>query len=336
MPEEWTEKTLAEAGPRFSLKSRSPESLAAWRRYIPFTPKGLLDAICNGSLATARLHVDIRENGYANLKITLPGEDGAEQFHCLCGLSPSGGDSDFKNVQVTPSLQGRGLARLAVRNIVAVAREMGISRIGTWAALEHGGYAWARFGFAPSPGSWDFLRSNFLHPRLKLLADCIPQNAKAQLEAALASDDPQSIFLIAAIKTPAAHVPVGRILLSGGAWNPDGASPPDEDTWEMMKESAMKRLQSVFHLLPPGEPRKIQNLLQVRTPNAFAVLNIGHSFRGIPVGKLMLLGTYWEGGIDFENPRQANIFNACMGQDTPDAPAANPPAPTRKPGGPHG
>lgn len=55
-------------------------------------------------------------------------------------------------------LQGQGIAKSVLRNSLGVYRDMGVKAIETYANIDVGGYAWAKYGFLPtdSPGTAEF------------------------------------------------------------------------------------------------------------------------------------------------------------------------------------
>lgn len=61
--------------------------------------------------------------------------------------------------------KGKGIGKYLLAGNVEVYRQLGINRVNVSAALEDGGYAWAKFGYVPDQISWNYL-SNVLQDRL--------------------------------------------------------------------------------------------------------------------------------------------------------------------------
>jgi hypothetical protein len=112
--------------------------------------------------------------------------------------------------------RGRGLAKLLTRNSLAVYRELGISRVTLSAGLEAGGYVWARFGFLPSREDWFRVRGD-VQAKLTTVGE-VPAEAKEALTYALVDDDPVAIWDIADLDAKVDDTSLGRLLLSGTAW----------------------------------------------------------------------------------------------------------------------
>ena len=108
--------------------------------------------------------------------------------------------------RLEPEAQGTGLGTAYLKNSVEVYKAAGLSKITTEAALQNGGYTWARLGFVPDEVSWGYVKDNIEEQ----LPDLSPGD-RAQIEPLLGSRDPHTIWKIA-------DHPQGKMLLSGSAW----------------------------------------------------------------------------------------------------------------------
>jgi GNAT superfamily N-acetyltransferase len=65
---------------------------------------------------------------------------------------------EHKKFEVPEKRQSKGLARKIMRTHIAEYKKMGIKRVTTYANIDVGSYAWAKYGFVPSIGDWDFVK----------------------------------------------------------------------------------------------------------------------------------------------------------------------------------
>ncbi|HAU29045.1 MAG TPA: hypothetical protein DCW68_02925 [Rhodospirillaceae bacterium] len=295
-----------------------PEKHQPWEQIFPMSQDELCVLLGDEMPEKTALHLDLREKDKVCLALTTPSSSGSEPDIYFTSTLSSGNQPEglIITVKVAPHLQGKGIARRALANLVSLGKTMGISRFSLSATLENGGYAWARFGFMPDPGSWDFLRTSFLHPRLELFSEAMPPHVRAQVETAIASNDPSAIFALAAIRASSEPLSLGKILCSGQDWNPDGETVPTPQQWEAMKPKIRKRMECFSLLLPLEDTQEIYALLKARSPEA--ALGIARkTLPSFPIGRLMLAGTSWTGSLDLENPVQAAIFNAATKKAEP-------------------
>lgn len=114
-----------------------------------------------------------------------------------------------------------GTAKHVLRQNIAYYRQLGLSRVEIYAGLDRGGYAWAKYGFAPTRDWWDALRP-VLRDRIGVPAlNIAPADRQAMLDL-LESGDPRTIWDIADSRMPVSVVsgtlPLGKLLLSGTNW----------------------------------------------------------------------------------------------------------------------
>lgn len=141
----------------------------------------------------------------------------------------------YQNIQIKPSMnalyinavelaaedQGSGMMKKYMRELVSVARDMGLPAINMTAGLDVGGYAWAKYGFAPSSDSW----ANLVATVSKKIADGnllegISTETKAVVNTLLNSTDPTSIFVLSDLTEKTKEgVAIGKALLLGTEWS---------------------------------------------------------------------------------------------------------------------
>jgi len=108
------------------------------------------------------------------------------------------------------NIQGSGIGRAVLGNMMAVYQRAGVTAIKLHAGLTVGGYAWAKYGFTPTQKSWDSLRSDMKTPWAH----------DEKVSAVLANSDPKGIWKIADSKTPTSNGEntVGKSALMGKGW----------------------------------------------------------------------------------------------------------------------
>jgi GNAT superfamily N-acetyltransferase len=143
-------------------------------------------------------------------------------------ISRETGVAQHGALMLSPEFEGQGLGRDILRANIDYYRQLGLSRVDVNAALDRGGYVWARYGFVPTQEAWDalrpVLRAKVGEPSLNLA----PAERQATLDL-LESPDPRTIWHIADDRTPTVidgqplmfrdkPVPLGNHLLSGNGW----------------------------------------------------------------------------------------------------------------------
>lgn len=126
------------------------------------------------------------------------------------------------NFEVHPGVQRKGMAGEALANQFSLYRELGIKKV-VMEADRAGAYAWAKYGFLPTAGSWNSLRQ-VMKNRLGRVEDQLSDATKTSLKSILDDKDPKGIWKVAdlndTIKSKFANITttVGRYLLLGTNW----------------------------------------------------------------------------------------------------------------------
>lgn len=117
--------------------------------------------------------------------------------------------------------QGAGIAKRYMRELVTLARDLGLKSVSLTAGMEVGGYAWAKYGFKPDWQSWKYLKKdiqNFMSK--KELFDGVSPETMKVFDAIMKSDDSSYIFLLSdlaeKVKT---GIPFGKAALLGRMWH---------------------------------------------------------------------------------------------------------------------
>lgn len=97
---------------------------------------------------------------------------------------------------------GNGWMRQSMKFLIQFAQGAGISRLGL-VATDVGAYAWARYGFIPTPQSWNYLACNISN--IMRETPEVPKEARDEILRATHSEYPRGIRIVAAAKHPVAY-----------------------------------------------------------------------------------------------------------------------------------
>jgi hypothetical protein len=124
---------------------------------------------------------------------------------------------DFSEMKVEAGKQGGGAARSLLRDLVGYYDKSGINRIQI-TAEKVGAYAWLKFGFLPTEGSWEGLATS-IGKRLDKDPDLasLPAAARARVKSILADPDPAASWQLADLYHDGESL--GKKLLVGQNWH---------------------------------------------------------------------------------------------------------------------
>jgi hypothetical protein len=120
------------------------------------------------------------------------------------------------------SVQASGIAKDLLANSIAMYQQLGISRVTLFAALEVGGYAWAKYGFRPDGRRETRQLYRQVAERLSGLQG-VPSGARTVLRRLVENEDPKGIWAISdlnglKVRQGGREVPLGKALLLGTTW----------------------------------------------------------------------------------------------------------------------
>ncbi len=124
--------------------------------YLGFPLLGLATAlsarICRATLRCRVVNGDIL---LVRLKVhTLSGDDGV----AVRRIDPNNNTAYNSLLKISPAARGGILTKPLHQNFHMLYSALGIDRVDLHAALSHGGYTWAKFGFIPAnPAEWSSL-----------------------------------------------------------------------------------------------------------------------------------------------------------------------------------
>lgn len=134
----------------------------------------------------------------------------------------------FENAyfQLSSSVKGTGIAKWILKNQYELYDRMGITKGSVHAALDMGGYVWAKYGFIPTRPDWRSVarRAQTLLAELVRTGQ-VDQQTRSEVERLLQSDDPMTIWRLADFNVPllgsnsAPDMTIGKKLLMGQHWH---------------------------------------------------------------------------------------------------------------------
>ncbi len=137
---------------------------------------------------------------------------------------PRGGEPSVHHqlFELDPQLQGKGVAKELLANSVELYEQAGISKVTLFAALDVGGYAWAKYGFCPEPGRATRELFSSIRERLAEL-DGVAEPVRAVVGRLLDSEDPKAVWAISdlegiSVPNRGEKTPLGKALLLGTHW----------------------------------------------------------------------------------------------------------------------
>lgn len=137
---------------------------------------------------------------------------------------------EHEHFEVKSAKQGKGLAKKMLRQQFNVYQNMGVKKVSMYANIDVGSYAWAKYGFVPDVGEWDFLKLKAKQRLQKGLrftfnSDEDRQVATKQVTPLLASKDPKTIWELSDLtmevnygKDKPKKMTLGKALLMDNGW----------------------------------------------------------------------------------------------------------------------
>jgi hypothetical protein len=122
---------------------------------------------------------------------------------------------------------GKGHAKRFLAESMEQYRKMGVKSVSLNANIDVGGYAWARYGFTPTPYAWDNIKGD-LRIRNQVMLDrgVITKPQFDVIENTIKSDDPHAIWELSDMRKgvpsdlgQAGQNTVGKYLLQGSSWD---------------------------------------------------------------------------------------------------------------------
>ena len=137
--------------------------------------------------------------------------------------------------EIDSEFRGQGIAKKLMREAVDLYVDMDIKGITLQANITHGAYAWARYGFVPTPDEWDYVKGLVRHKfeEYQIGDKAISADDAARLQAILGSDDSKAIWQLADFE--AGGEKIGKELLL------DDYNVPDETDFDNLQGAYAQR-----------------------------------------------------------------------------------------------
>jgi hypothetical protein len=138
---------------------------AYWNKWIDRNPAEVYSELSKGFPLGSRtnLRFKIDQEGTGELGFVLKSSDGRLMAKADRLFWPDQGIAIDNLFKVEAEFQSQDIARAHVSSLLLdFHKPLGIGEVAVSAALEAGGYTWARAGFVPTPTSWKVLRTELM------------------------------------------------------------------------------------------------------------------------------------------------------------------------------
>lgn len=250
------------------------QAVRFWNKYIPFSPQTAVEILTGDLPKSTRVYLyDVYPHGQGDLKIGKP--YAAELGRCFgdhrsFDLSEGTVESGF--MMIGTQLRGRGIGRIMMRNQIEFFHACGARDFKIMAGSNNGGYTWARMGFLPTGSESPYFNKEIIIPfkqKMKALKPFLPRALYREVMGSISFDDPHAIWQI-----------------------------------------ADQRVDIMPHLKPLYDSKghirnglkKKQDRLTTIARDVFNEASQGGT--GLPLGRLLLTGSTWNGVLKMDDPVQ--------------------------------
>jgi len=207
-PSEYADKLLNDFNAKDKRGNRHTKEEKARLREIlsPFKSEADFLSLFGGDTQDYK-STRVKLSPYSLIVQASEGQKGVNEIVRTFSLTRRSVEHDY--LIVDKEAQGAGVAKEILSRSVAAYPKMGIESVGVHANIDVGGYAWAKYGFTPSPGSWEGLRGELKSFDLGRLG--LDETQRKAVGALLDSPDPRAIWEIS-------DLPALKPLLIGSDW----------------------------------------------------------------------------------------------------------------------
>ena len=258
------------------------EAVRAWNKYVPLAPDVAYRILTRDlPRGTQVAFVGLDTDGTGLLKIEKDEKIGANHrdvFSNSRHFKLEEGKVESGSVSVAGRRQGRGYGRLTMRNQIEFFHACGVKRFEILAASENGGYTWARVGFLPTDVAGDLKTgvARDVRAQLRDLRLVLDDKTISKVENYLRFRRRTDLWRIA-------DMDIDLMPLLAPAFNEEeGKFSPDQK----------KELRSRF-----GEDFR----------------DAARDSRPLPLGRVLLTGTSWDGVLDLNDRKQMKRVGAYCG-----------------------
>jgi GNAT superfamily N-acetyltransferase len=198
------------------ITDRTQETANGWSSHIPQMPDELHGLLTAGFPYQSYVELAINETGQGRLLFQI--KDGAEDIGVAertFDIPARIADNSYFTIY-QEEYRGRGIAKRLIRNTFSVYQSWGIEQVRVRAALDNGGYVWAKYGFKVSEEEWENLRPTLLNNLWSLY---LPNDQVDLATGIIHSDDPNALWDLSDLTYRVDGTKLSRRLLEGTAWS---------------------------------------------------------------------------------------------------------------------
>jgi hypothetical protein len=189
------------------------EFLEVWNKKIGMEPAAFKKDFLGGADGEMKLSLSGAGVGSEQrfLHITGKIKDGGKtigDFHRTIDVQKNSAVSE--KFEMRKEAQGKDFGKKLLAGNIAMYREIGLKHVDTFANIDVGGYAWAKYGYVPTRSAWSDIKEAINH-RISISAPDVQARVKAEVGPILKSADPKAIWVLADSKW-------GKTLLLGRSW----------------------------------------------------------------------------------------------------------------------
>ena len=258
------------------------EDIPNWKKFIPLTPEQAAGILLNDLPADMKVLVKIDDKGAGSLEFTSRAFDNADADFDLKKKIRSSGQ-----VQVHDHKTGNRIGMHYMRNQMEFFKACGARRFDIYAARNVGGYAWAKMGLKP-----DSVRSAEFNNHVRSTV----RERYNWIKHILSDIERREVEKLIKISTPADMWKLANCGLD--------VNKPLHDIFNKASRAAPKENQIDLS----GEFNKLYDLDHRRHIEQEVA-----NGRRVTVGKMLLLGTSWQGRIRLDDPTQMKRIGSYVG-----------------------
>lgn len=197
-----------------------PQALVPWNQHIRHHPARLYTEL-GVNLPDGLYTFTVNAGGDGNFEFELKDPQRVQIAQGLRLFDLPNHIAENGYFSIAHRFQGQAIAKHVLCNQFRVFRSWGIRTVKVHAALNVGGYAWARFGFLPLINEWQRLQIPLHQKALRLFSGVLSTQQLANVVGIITNNrnDPRTLWDIADLTLPFRGTTVGKELLMGTSWD---------------------------------------------------------------------------------------------------------------------
>lgn len=267
----------------YSSQIHEREAVRAWNKFVPVAPDVAYRMLTRDlPRGTAVSFVGLDTDGTGLIKIEKEEKIGGsvrDLFSNSRHFKLEDGKVESGSVSVAGRRQGHGFGRITMRNQIEFFHACGVKKFEIFAASENGGYTWARLGFLPSDVDGD-------------LKSGVARDVRAHL---------RDLRLVLDKKTVAKVESYLRFRRRTDLWK---IADMDVDLMPLLAPALADEA---------GGPFSDKDRKELRSRFGDDFRRAARDGRPLPLGRVLLTGTSWDGVLDLNDRRQMKRVGAYCG-----------------------